>query len=93
MPHHVTVHLPASLQQYSDGRRKFVIVADSVRSAVESLADQAPGLRQHMLDESGRLRPFINLFVDNQQVIDLEADGKELRDGSELLVVAAVAGG
>ena len=91
--HQISVVLPATFQKFTDGQRTFSLSADSVRSAVKSLADQAPALMPHLLDESGELWPFINLFVDNRQVIDLDAAGSQLRDGSELLVVSAVAGG
>ena len=93
MPHQVTVVLPASFQQYAGGQRNFSVQADSVHSALEAVVAQAADLRPHVLDETGRLRPFINVFVDSQQVLDSDPRQLPLRDGSELLIVSAVAGG
>ena len=93
MSRRLTITLPASFQTYTDGQRSFHLVASSVREAVEALAQEAPKLRSHLLDDSGQVRPYINLFVDNQQMVDIDREGLEIRDGAELLIVSAVAGG
>lgn len=89
----VTFVLPASFQSLTDGRRNITLAAASVQGAVEALVLQLPELHPHVLDEAGKLRPFINLFVDNQQVVDLESNAPPLKNGSELLIIAALAGG
>ncbi len=85
--------LPASLQRLAGGERKVSVTESSLRDAVATLVEQRPELGSYITDDAGNLRPYINLFVDNQQVLDLDAAPPKLRDGSELLLVSAVAGG
>lgn len=85
--------LPASLQRLASGERKISVGANSLREAVATLVEQQPTLGGYITDDAGNLRPYINLFIDNQQVRDLDIGTPELRDGSELVLLSAVAGG
>jgi len=85
--------LPAALASHCDGRRSFELEAESVRDAVDSLTREAPQLKPHLIDSTGQLMPFVNLFVDNTQVRDLNQSEPKLSAGSELLLVSALAGG
>jgi len=69
------------------------VAASSVRTALEALVTRMPSLKSHVIDDSGHLQPYVNLFVDNQQITDLDSDAVALKNDSELLIVSALAGG
>lgn len=70
-----------------------ILSADSVREALDTLVIRVPALKSHVMDDSGNLQPFINLFINNQQITDLDSDTINLTDDSEFLIVSALAGG
>ena len=89
----VTVVLPASLSAHAGGEREVEVEAQFVRAAIDQLVTLAPDLKPHLLDSEGALQPFVNLFVDNMQVHDLDQQESPLKAGTELLIVSALAGG
>ena len=93
MPVSVRVVLPAAMVTYANGQREVEVQADSVRTAVETLVDSLPDLKPHLLTSTGKLQPFVNLFLNNDHVRDLDQHEITLTAGSELLIVSALAGG
>lgn len=65
------------------------VVGDSVANALEDLFVRVPGLRNHVLDDSGEIRPHVSIFVDGAQA-DM---GTDLREHSEVRILHAVSGG
>lgn len=65
------------------------VSGSDVGGALAALFDRVPGLRNHITDESGAIRPHVSVFVDGQQA-DLST---ELAEGSEIRVLHAVSGG
>lgn len=66
-----------------------VVDGDRVSAALESLFDREPGLRNHIVDEKGGIRPHVSVFVDGTQAT-LETD---LNHGSQVRILHAVSGG
>lgn len=93
MSHQIQCVLPASFRPFTGGQRNVTVEADSTNEAIDQLVTKLPELKQHVIDQNGNLQPYINLFVDNQQVSDLKADSTALKDGSEILIISALAGG
>jgi molybdopterin synthase sulfur carrier subunit len=84
----VVVRLPSLLAEQAGGRREFEVEAATVGDALRGLP-----VSDLVLDERGELRPLVNVYVDGEDA--RRADGLEtsLRTGSEIMVIAAVAGG
>jgi molybdopterin synthase sulfur carrier subunit len=84
----VIVRLPSLLAEQADGRREFELEAATVGDALRGLP-----VSDLLLDERGELRPLVNVYVDGEDA--RRADGLEtaLAAASEIMVVAAVAGG
>lgn len=91
MPVHIRI--PTPLRSYAGGSASVAVQAKTVGEALEQLTRQHPGLKQHLLDEGGRVRSFVNVFLHQQDVRGLQGPDTQLREGDTLLIVPAVAGG
>ena len=86
----MNVNLPTPLTDYTDGKRDVVAIGNTVDKLLHDLDRQYPGIRFRMIDEQGRVRPHIKLFVDRELQRDL---GFLLTPQSEIMIVAALSGG
>lgn len=89
----VTVKVPTQLRVLTQGEAEVAVQADTVRSAIDALETRFPGLSSRLLDESGSLRRFVNLYVDDEDVRFLRGLDTEVVDGGRLAIIPAVAGG
>lgn len=83
------LRLPRALSQTVGTPAEFVVEGDDLEKAMADLFRQEPGLRNHILDESGRIRPHVSLFVDAVQA-DLDTT---VANGADIRVLHAVSGG
>jgi molybdopterin synthase sulfur carrier subunit len=88
----VTVKLPTPLRRHAGGSAELVREAASVAELVAGLERDFPGLRGQ-LTEGGRLRRFINVYRNGEDVRALEREGTALADGDVVTLIAAIAGG
>jgi molybdopterin converting factor small subunit len=84
-----TVRLPRVLTETAGGGRRHAAEGSTVGEVLESLFRAEPGLRNHLLDETGQIRPHVLVFVDANRA-DL---GTAVGAGSEVQVLQAVSGG
>ncbi|HVB01134.1 MAG TPA: MoaD/ThiS family protein [Acidimicrobiales bacterium] len=89
----VTVRIPTQLRPLTAGEGEIVLEATTVREAISALNAAHPGIGERLLDESGELRRFVNVFVADEDVRFLEGLNTPLTPGQTLSVVPAVAGG
>ncbi len=83
----------AVLANYLGGKKEFLIEASNLRNVVEALAEQyGPEIKRRLLDEEGRLRRYINIYV-NDAAVDARNLDVELKEGDEVLILPAVSGG
>jgi sulfur-carrier protein len=84
----VTVLLPGLLADQAGGQKSFELDAPTVGAALRALP-----VRDLLFDERGDLRPLVNVYLDGEDVRGMSGIDTELRSGSTVRVVAAVAGG
>ena len=89
----VTVRIPTQLRELTGGEGEITLEATTVREAIAGLEDRHPGVSERLLDESGQLRRFVNLFLEDEDVRFLDGLNTTLSAGQTLSVVPAVAGG
>jgi molybdopterin synthase sulfur carrier subunit len=93
----VRVRLPTQLRNLAAGASSVVVVVDStpvtVSSVLDSLAASHPVLERRVRDETGRTRVHVNLFVDADNIRDLDGVETTLVDGSDLSIIPAISGG
>jgi len=91
----VVVRIPSPLQPFSDGKRE-VALPRPPRTAGDALAAAFalhPGLRDRVVDEQGRIRQHVNVFVGQDNIRDRDGLRTPLRDGDEVSILASVSGG
>jgi sulfur-carrier protein len=93
----VRVRVPTQLRNLAAGASSVVVVVDStpvtVSSVLDSLAAQHPALERRVRDETGRTRVHVNLFVDDDNIRDLDGVETTVADGSDLSIIPAISGG
>jgi len=89
----VRVLIPTPLQKLTQDRDMVECEANSVSQLVESLEQQWPGMKNRLCDESGQIRRFVNVFVNSEDIRFLQGRDTPLRDGDEVSIVPAIAGG
>jgi len=82
--------LPAPLRDYTSGVSPVEVAGETVASALADLVTRYPRLRRHLFDDGGRLRGFVNVYVEDRDVRDLD---ERLAEDSVLMIVPSVAGG
>ncbi len=89
----VKVIIPTPLRAYVGKRESVEVEAGTVGEALSSLTAQYQELRRHLFSEDGRLRSFVNIYVNDEDVRYLHKDSTALRDGDTITIVPSIAGG
>lgn len=89
----VMVHIPTPLRPVTQGHAEACATAATVADLVDELSRQFPGLRERLLDDGGELRRFINWYVNEEDIRFLAGKATPLKDGDQVSIVPAIAGG
>jgi len=89
----VTITIPTALRQYTGGNASVSLEANDVGGLIRGLVELYPALGHHLLDEQGRLRSFVNLYVGDEDIRYLDGEATPLRDGDTVSIIPAIAGG
>ncbi|MGQ0563030.1 MAG: molybdopterin-synthase adenylyltransferase MoeB [Gemmatimonadota bacterium] len=88
-----TVRIPAALRDYTDGQSAVAVAAASVAEALEHVARRHPRLRRHLYTEQGALRSYVNVFVNENEIRNLNGVDTRVSEDDTLLIVPSIAGG
>ena len=89
----ITVRIPTPLRKLTNGQDKVSVDGDTLRSIVEELENEFPGIKDRICDENGAIRNFVNLYVNGEDVRFEAGLDTPTSSGSEVSIVPAVAGG
>lgn len=89
----ITVRIPTPLRKLTDGADEVSVSATSVGELIDNLEAAHPGMKERLCDESGEIRRFVNIYVNDEDVRFLKGKDTELNDGDEVSIVPAIAGG
>jgi len=89
----VRVRIPTPLRAMTKGSADVQVTADTVGDLIEDLERQFPGMRERLVEESGEIRRFINIYVNQEDIRFLEGAKTALKQGDEVSIVPAIAGG
>ena len=87
------IHIPAPLRSYTDGQTIINVQGNSVGDALDDLTRQFPVLKQHLFDEEGALRTFVNIYLNDEDIRYLGHISTVLSEDDELSIVPSIAGG
>jgi molybdopterin synthase sulfur carrier subunit len=86
------VRIPPTLREQAGGQREVAAAGDTVRELLEDLMGRFPGLRTQLV-EDGDIAPFVNVYVEGEDVRTLDGLETEVTSGSTVILLPAMAGG
>jgi molybdopterin synthase sulfur carrier subunit len=89
----VKVVLPNAFQKHTEGVREIQSKAQNLPQLIVELETSFPALKQHLRDGDGKVRRFINFYVNDEDIRFLGEDNYAFQDGDEVLVIPSIAGG
>jgi molybdopterin synthase sulfur carrier subunit len=89
----VVVRIPTPLRSVTKGAAEVQATADTVAALIEDLERQHPGLKERLVEDDGELRRFINVYVNQEDIRFLQGVKTTLKQGDEVFIVLAIAGG
>ena len=89
----VLVRIPTALRRHAGGTGEVYAKGKDVGEVVDDLERQFPGIRERLCDETGDFRKFLNVYVNQEDVRFLQGRESLLKDGDEVSIVPAIAGG
>jgi molybdopterin synthase sulfur carrier subunit len=89
----ITIHVPGSLRAYCAGAAQISISANTVRAALRDLEQRQSALYRNVCDETGTVRRHLNVFVNSDNVRDLNGVDTTLTPGDVVTILPAVSGG
>lgn len=88
-----TLKIPTPLRYYTDGQAEVSVAGSDVATALRNLVEQYPTLEQHLYSNKGELRAFVNLFLGQDNIKDLQGLETPLNEGDTLRLIPSIAGG
>ena len=88
-----TVRIPTILRTYTSGAGEVTADGAKLREVLDDLEASFPGIRDRILDETGALRRFVNVYVGDDDVRFIGGLDAEIADGARISIIPAVAGG
>jgi molybdopterin converting factor small subunit len=89
----VKVMIPTPLRSYAGKRDHVDVAAKTVGEALSSLIAEHGDLRRHLYQDDGRLRSFVNVYVNDDDIRYLQKEATPLHDGDTVSIVPSIAGG
>lgn len=87
------VRIPTPLRKLTDNQELVEIMAGTVGDAILELQSRFPGIKDRLIDESGEVRRFVNVYVNEEDIRFLQNQKTPLKDGDEISIIPAIAGG
>ncbi|MEO8072227.1 MAG: molybdopterin-synthase adenylyltransferase MoeB [Acidobacteriota bacterium] len=89
----VTIVIPTPLRQFAGGKSEIEIEATTAGEALEKLTTEHADLKKHLYNDGGNLRNFVNVYVGDEDIRDLDGLETKVKSGGEILIVPSIAGG
>ena len=87
------VRIPTPLRKLTNNEELVEVNAATVGSAILELQTRFPGIKERLVDESGEVRRFVNVYVNEEDIRFLQNQQTPLKDGDEISIIPAIAGG
>lgn len=89
----VNIRIPTPLRKLTLEQEVVHVQPGTVGSAFSELQVQFPGIQERLLDENGQVRRFVNVYVNEEDIRFLQNNDTPLKDGDEVSIIPAIAGG
>ena len=85
--------IPTPLRQYADGQDTVEVEASTVGEALEKLTSRHSDLRRHLFSDEGKLRSFVNVYMNDEDIRYLDRDKTAVAESDTISIVPSIAGG
>ena len=87
------IQIPSPLRQYAGKQSAVSVPAKTIGEALTNLVAQHPDLKRHLYTDEGKLRAFVNVYVNDEDMRYLQKEATALNDGDIISIVPSIAGG
>ena len=87
------VRIPTPLRKLTNNEEVVEVSAATIGEAITELQSRFPGIQERLVDEKGEVRRFVNVYVNEEDIRFLENKNTPLKDGDEVSIIPAIAGG
>jgi molybdopterin converting factor small subunit len=87
------LRIPTPLRSYTNGQSEVNVSGSKISEALTDLTTRYPPIKPHIFNDGGELRPFVNLFVGENNIKDLQGIDTPVADGDRLVLIPSIAGG
>jgi molybdopterin synthase sulfur carrier subunit len=88
-----TIRIPTPLRKLTNNEEVVEVKAATIGAAITELQTRYPGIRERIVDEKGEVRRFVNVYVNEEDIRFLQNQQTPLKDGDEVSIIPAIAGG
>lgn len=89
----IKVRIPSPLQKLTKDKAEIEAKGANVKELIDNIEEGFPGIKERIYDDSGKVRKFINIYVNEEDIRFLKQDETPLKDGDEVSIIPAIAGG
>ncbi len=87
------VRIPTPLRKLTNNEELVEVNSGTIGSAIAELQTRFPGIKERLLDESGAVRRFVNVYLNEEDIRFLQNQQTPVQDGDEVSIIPAIAGG
>lgn len=88
-----TVIIPTPLRKFTNNTARVNVEANNIQGIIDELTLNFPDLKKHLLDEKSKLRSFVNVFVGDEDIRNLQQEQTAVKEDTLVSIVPAIAGG
>jgi len=87
------VRIPTPLRKLTNNEELVEVKASTIGDAITELQSRYPGIKERLVDDNGEVRRFVNVYVNEEDIRFLQNQQTPLKDGDEISIIPAIAGG
>ena len=87
------VRIPTPLRKLTDNQESIEVESNTIGGAIDELEGKFPGIKERLVDEEGEIRRFVNVYVNEEDIRFLENRDTPLKEGDDISIIPAIAGG
>ncbi len=87
------VRIPTALRKLTADKETVEATGSTIAEIIDHLEASYPGIKERLCDESGQVRRFVNIFLNDEDIRFLESSSTPVKEGDEISIVPAIAGG
>ncbi|MBI5892237.1 MAG: MoaD/ThiS family protein [Deltaproteobacteria bacterium] len=89
----IKVRIPTPLRKLTNGKDEVEGGGKNIKDLINDIEKQYPGLKERICEDDGKIRRFVNIYVNDEDIRFKNSIDTELKDGDEISIIPAIAGG